>query len=679
MAKKDEVPRSIEIRISKEELYADICKLMEDMSKIRFECINTKDLNEKNIREYLQLAGFLWQCIRGVADKDMMSQLELLVNAMNEHEALVHFDPIQRRYWEKNCPDFVARLDSALIQIYGSHFDSLDRAHHLVSAVKTACAKNEKKAEKDATTEQQKKKHAAEHERIISSIIPVIGRVRGVDPVTLFAAEHLRSYAQADPDDVQANLTIKMGSHCDMIRNAMVVARDLGFLTFDAEVSRDDYEKLRQEFPDMIPARTTKRQGQQYITLRITVNKAPAESESKQVSQRFKEFVQNPQLVELAENYSPDDIGKVMFGLDPSEVRKKAASRFTRRFPIVDGSAIGEDGSISGLDKEIGAIARTIFSYPDIYGYAIGDEVEMNERVKEDDGNDERYWCGSSGVIKGISPSVSIEFYKPVIKGRKGTKGHAIIWDVEPKYLEKTGNSTTRFQKWYKGRQLSVGDVVRVNGTYADDFEIEKGDLDVGSEGKVIGLTYKVRFGRLVNNRRKVKDGVNEEVDEINHSYLTRTSKTSRDHVKSLVDKIISESIKAALSSATPDIELDIHRGENTTGYVHHETIGEYDKCSMFFSTNGYRFILTYVTERAEEKEKGLKAKMRKALETLGMAEKKKTKDRVSDEMMMDFISEYKGLSRDAFEKIASALNPIYVCLYKFQDGNQVDFFEGRR
>jgi len=39
----------------------------------------------------------------------------------------------------------------------------------------------------------------------------------------------------------------------------------------------------------------------------------------------------------------------------------------------------------------------------------------------------------------------------------------------------------------------------------------------------------------------------------------------------------------------------------------------------------------------------------------------------------------YKGLSRDSFQEVARALNPVYISLREYKDGKQINLFTGRR
>ena len=77
------IPKSIDFQISTEEVYQDIYQLMEDMSTIRFESINSAELTEDNLREYLQLSSFLSKSLLAVSNKATTTRFVNMVEAMN--------------------------------------------------------------------------------------------------------------------------------------------------------------------------------------------------------------------------------------------------------------------------------------------------------------------------------------------------------------------------------------------------------------------------------------------------------------------------------------------------------------------------------------------------------------------------------------------------------------------
>jgi hypothetical protein len=672
------IPKAIDLTITKEEMYGDIYKLMEDMSKIRFECINTGKVNEKNLEEYLQLSSFLAQALKAVSDKQTIDRLSFLVEEMNKSQGLVYFDPLQRRYWSRINPKFMNTLDTVLIQIYGNNFDSLDKGHHLISAVKYVCSKNEDSE--------------AERKKILHSILPVSGRVRGVDPSTLFYGQMFHD--ELKEDTLEQHLNFDVGSMNEIVRRTMATAAEIGCVTFTFEAAREDYLKLKEEFPDMLPEAVGMFQGKQKVKVRANVNKAPSESESEHVYRKAVTFLAQKGMADYVKDYKPEELGKLMFNADWSKVEDLIYGKFERMFPKVDAAKLKEKsaGNLMQIASLVKEVMKTMHQYPGVYGFIVGDNVVINDMVTSDDNNDEKIWKGSCGEIIDICKTYSIEFYEPKIKKpkhgeeKKESKDeeedeeaekvtNSRIWDVSPEHLRKLENSGTVFPEWYKRGDFEIGDIVKLKKTYAEENEIEPGDITYGSVGRIIGLTYEIKFSKLVNKDGEVKEKDKKE-DEINQVYLTRTNGKYEQNIAEVVNQLVTESMKESLGKKQKNaIDLKVHMAENHVGYSHHETIGGYDKCTLFFIKDGNYYLMSYVTESAEDGTSVL-SKVKNVVAKMGL---KAGEERINDDKIMEFVAGYKGLIRDAFLKVGNALNPIYISLHKYKEGKLVETFEGRR
>ena len=662
------VPKSIEFEIRRDQVFENVYQLMEDMSRIRFECINSGRIEEDKALEYLKLANFLSKSVLSVTSATANQRLGSLVSSMNHNPALVYFDTLQRRYWEKHEPDFLANLDSVLIQIYGERFDSLDKGHHLVSAVKCVCAQNE---ETDS-----------EKTRILGSVLPVTGIVRGIDLQTLIC-EGVLNRGQ-DSADLKDQLSLKIGSLEDVIENLVQYAREVGVLSIEIPVTRTQYDELVKKFPDAMPVGSKKISGNNVVKTRFIVNKAPVETASKQVHVKLEKFLQDKTLVDLFENYTPLNPGLFLDSTKVLNLGRYIHDKVSYKLRKVNCLEEIKCLSLGELEIKLASIVREFVQYPETYGLLIGDKVKINELVTHDEANDESIWKGSYGEITGISRSYTVEFHDPKIKGQKKEKEKTqkkgtdvVVWEIERRHLEKVSDKKTSFPSWYKRGDIEIGDIVKINDKYADDEEIETGDLNSGSVGRVVGLTYEVHFDKVYHRDGKDRTRTDVSESDINQVYLTRTKTMDPSEIEKLIHDEIAIQIKEALKGSDPEIKFETVDIGESKGFSYHEEVESYDKAVLFFRKGKNYCVLTYVTEKNTKKKSSITQDI---LRKLGLIKRSDSHEiEITDDKIMAHIAGYKGLIRDAYETISRALNPIHITLAEVRDGKRVNYFTGTR
>ena len=681
-------PREINITLTRDDILADVHKLMEDMSVIRFKCINDRKQSEENVREYIQLSNLLATSIMGVSNAHTKKKLETLVGHMNRNDSLVMFDPLQKRYWQHHEPEFLSLVDNLVIQLYGSNFNSLDKGHHLVSAIKMFCARHEKVT--------------AEREKIVTSIRPVNGHVRTADPAALFTTHGLTSSARAD------NLTMdfNIGSIYDYVKNTIVIARDLGYLTISAQLPRRDYQRLQQELPGIIP--TGRERGGEIVQFQIPVNKAPKKPTTINADRILRSYAQNYSLVQLISQYAPSALENFNFEFDTNAFKKELVNKYTRVFNMVDSEKLKETDPLK-LIEELRKITRVIYCNPDTYGFFVGDKIMGDAKKVAADPDLSKEWGASSeGVITGICTDLAIRYTQAVLKGKRKNETVDLtaetrpprVENMEPEYIKVT-NETERERpeweqdSWSKGSVvLQLGDLIKVKKSYDKDYDttsdeateedadeeeeegLNPGDICSGSKGQIVGYSYKIKFDKLVDAEGNIQESKTEE--DILQYYLKRKDNNISCLVNRHLDEFIQEAIdKVTNSNQSLDLQMITHK--KTKAYFNSETIEDYEKISILVEKEQMLYVLTYITEKTDEKSReSISERIKRTLKSIpGL--KDLINGGTDEESLVKLISEYAGTTRKMFEQVAIAINPVHITLHAYRKGNQIDYFEARR
>jgi hypothetical protein len=651
----DEIPKSLHIRVSREEVFKGIHALMEEMSKIRRECINSGRARPENIEKYLSLANMLATDVMAVSDAPTIERFNYLVGEMNDTSALVFFDPFQRGYWTKHKPGFVSTLDTALIQMYGEHFDSLDKGHHLIAAVKCVCARNED--------------HAEKKKDILASVLPVCGAVRGVDASSLLTQEMLTP--PLDMNNLGAHLSFQFGGLEDTIRRAATAAQAMGYLSFQAELRRAEYQALERSFPGMVVESTRRLGGEEYVRVRLVINNSPLEEKVAPLADRLMPLLTNPMLMELVLEYAPEKLGEVAANIQPDKIHadtdRALKKYFKEKLPFVDLDAVELSGNFHDRIENLLTVVREVVAHPDIYGFIPGDGFTINEMVVSDD-NEEDLWVGSEGEVKKRSSTLSIEFDQPKIKGRPQDK-EPRVWDYPASQLKVLEPSSLKFPSWYKPNgKLEIG--ARVELTSVDEDEVETGDLNKGSIGRVIGFTYDVHFSKVVNKAGAVSPQQRDE-DELNQIYLTRTRTISEQELRTEMHAEVS-AIVHKLLSRTGGVQMELCKHNGSMGYHHREEVAGYDRHTILLIREERHLLLSYIREGQPVHS----AAVERAAAESGVAPEGKT---INPQRLVEFLTGYKGSLVSATERLAKAVNPIHLSLREIKEGKVTEYCEARK
>ncbi len=639
------VPKEIVIELEEEDVRKDLTSIIESMSSIRFEAINNKALSDERKEEYLHLTFRLASVMKSLATETMVNNLQFIATAMDNHEPLLFYDPVQDGYWQSTAPQFVAALERAVIHIMGDRCTSLDYKHHIAQAVKYLGAQSEEGARKD---------------NIIGSISPLYGHVRG-DARVLFNAQYINQFCQGKDFDFSGDFSLRLPNLSDIVASAVMAGRQLGYLTIQIGIDRGEYLEVEKKFPGTFPKEVEGRRlrdlfgrdANRRLIVEIPLNKAPIEPDAADYFAIVSDFLANPSLLPYVRGFRPEEIGNLLARFDYSKLKDEISKRLCKKGIKVDSSALDTNGNLEDLAARVKSILTERARYPDVFGFSVDDSVRINDLINQAGDCEEYLWAGSEGVIDKIEPSVSIQFSD--VRGPTGKPRHKLegkIWDIENKYLSLVSESENKFPDWYKRPKFAVGDIVEVTSGLADEYDLdEPDDVCPGSRGKVIGFVYTVKFTKFVDKKGGVKESDGKKDTEINQVYLDRAEPYKPSNVDDEVNRIIREGLEKILSDTKKEdkISFDFVMKGDVFGYINTQNMGgRYYKYTYFVNRNGISYAMSIICPEPKIDHKGVMALL--------------TNDR--------------KVLRDSFSDVVRQTNSSYAHVAEYRDARKVDEIE---
>ncbi len=225
-------PSSMVIELEEKDIRSDIPKIVNAMSKIRAECIKSKNASESQKDEYLHLTYRLASGIKALADGPITERMGLIAENINKNPALLRYDPMQDGYWKRREGEFTKTLDDLLINCLRDDFHDTDSKHHVLQAIKYLGVEGAS---------------FKEREEVYSTILPF---QKALLPDNRKEKLIQRMFKRMFGGQYKAESLEDLILRVDMVKNGfspelMDIAKEMGYTILRADIKKSEFDKIK--------------------------------------------------------------------------------------------------------------------------------------------------------------------------------------------------------------------------------------------------------------------------------------------------------------------------------------------------------------------------------------------------------------------------------------------------
>lgn len=224
-------PSSMIIELEDKDVERDLTKILGAMALIRAEAVQNRQLDDGQRDEYLHLTYRLASGMKALADEKTVNKMQLVAERLSENPQLQNYDPFQEDYWDRKEPDFTGTLDELLIGVMKDSFDSIDKKHHVLQAVKYLGVENSSEKRKE----------------VYDTILPFYG---ALELKQGFGRSILaRLFGETHKVERVDDLTLQVNTFPEDLEGLIEFTQDLGYKELRLNIPKDSLGELKEEYP----------------------------------------------------------------------------------------------------------------------------------------------------------------------------------------------------------------------------------------------------------------------------------------------------------------------------------------------------------------------------------------------------------------------------------------------
>ncbi|MBI5066167.1 hypothetical protein HZA97_08080 [Candidatus Woesearchaeota archaeon] len=131
------IQNKVTVELKKEDVKDNLLKILDDMSKLRNECVVNLESTNQQKTDYLKLTSELASCVEAlIEENNLEEQVNKIISFVKSDELLKCYDILQNKFWTETNPQFLNSLSNLSVYLLGDDFSSTTHSYHLFQALK---------------------------------------------------------------------------------------------------------------------------------------------------------------------------------------------------------------------------------------------------------------------------------------------------------------------------------------------------------------------------------------------------------------------------------------------------------------------------------------------------------------------------------------------------------------